>query len=180
MAATLMESELIHQRDVAKEMAHELRRQLIAQEKREHLIEQRALKAELRRHEFESSLKRSRLQLQHVETNFRHHVVSILLGGLLGGLLGWLCGIVLLLFDVPAFVAFFLMGPCVGFGALGGIGLGLAHRQSQVLRLQRRVTTRNVSFKQVPPPAISCPSVWHTALVCAKDVSLALVEYLWS
>ncbi|KAH9139883.1 hypothetical protein AeRB84_015859 [Aphanomyces euteiches] len=181
-AATLMESELMAQRDVAKEMVHEMRKQLNDLQKRESLIERRALRAELRRHEFETALKSTRAQLQYTEANFNHHLIAVLLGALLGALLGWLGGIVLVLCEVPAFVAFFLMGPCVAIGSLVGAALGVAHRQEEVLRLQRRRKKIEKEAPSLPPssPVKSSSSLMGTALGCAKDLSFAVVEYVRS
>ncbi|RHY29792.1 hypothetical protein DYB25_007611 [Aphanomyces astaci] len=171
----MMEAELMHQRDVAKEMVHELRRQLELQQKRERVVEHRALTAELRRHQFEVSLKQCRHHLQHLEANVKHHIVSILLGGLLGALFGWLVAIILIVVDTPTFVAMFLMGPFVAGGAIFGVGLGLATRQRKLLAVHKRIQHPVVSAKSTQPPAKR--TVLRTAMGCAKD---ALFEYMRS
>ncbi|RHY46871.1 hypothetical protein DYB30_008943 [Aphanomyces astaci] len=162
-------------RDVAKEMVHELRRQLELQQKRERVVEHRALTAELRRHQFEVSLKQCRHHLQHLEANVKHHIVSILLGGLLGALFGWLVAIILIVVDTPTFVAMFLMGPFVAGGAIFGVGLGLATRQRKLLAVHKRIQHPVVSAKSTQPPAKR--TVLRTAMGCAKD---ALFEYMRS
>ncbi|RHY29246.1 hypothetical protein DYB32_005306 [Aphanomyces invadans] len=172
-----MEAELIHQRDVAKEMVHELRRQVEALQKREGVIEQRALTAELRRHQFEMTLKRCKHQIDTLETNLRHHVVSILLGGLLGAFFGWLMGICLVMIDTPPFVAFFLMGPFVLCGAMVGIAAGLARRQQKLLAQSKRMQYPVFKKSILPAPK---RSALGTAIVCAKEVSYALYSYIRS
>jgi hypothetical protein len=126
--SSLMERELISQRDAAQSIVQELQKKLTETAS---IMEERVLRSETRRLETESTLRAYHDQLINLERHLTTTTLSILLGTLMGTCIGWFSCLLLFLVGCPPLLALLATGPLACLGALIGLGCVVATREKK-------------------------------------------------
>ncbi|KDO25674.1 hypothetical protein SPRG_08973 [Saprolegnia parasitica CBS 223.65] len=173
MDTTLMEEELMAQRDVAKLIVQELRSEVEAYKARVRTMERRLELSETKRIQVTAVARRAKAKIAAHEQSTYHEILLLLLGGILGGFFGWCLGLVVLVLDGPPALAFLLMGPSVA--------CLVAHRKRHEWRQETHAMAQ--STKHLRPTAHRVvhrdAPLWRSTLQTALHLTHSIVSFLY-
>ncbi|EQC37683.1 hypothetical protein SDRG_04713 [Saprolegnia diclina VS20] len=182
MDTTLMEEELMAQRDVAKLIVHELRSEVEAYKARVRTMERRLELSETKRIQVTAVARRAKAKIAAHERSTYHEILLLLLGGIIGGFFGWCLGLVVLVLDGPPALAFLLMGPSLACGVILGVACLVAHRKRHEWRQETnamaqstkhlRPTSHRIVHRDAP--------LWRSTLQTAMQLTRSVISYFYN
>ncbi|OQR81449.1 hypothetical protein THRCLA_23368 [Thraustotheca clavata] len=140
-----MEEELIAQRDVALEMAKQLKKQEYELQIKEKIMERRLEWSETKRIEHGAKLKQMQLRMKCMAKAMHNELWLLLVCGLLGGFGGWCLGLCIVLLNGPPVLAFLLLAPFVAGGVFVGVASVLVQRKHRDWQPRNAENTRGIT-----------------------------------